>query len=455
MNPVRLGELARALGGEVRGGEPVLGAVAIDSRRMTPDGLFVALPGSRADGHDFVAGLHGRAAAALVARWVDSPLPQWRVTDPAVILAALGRHCRRAVNPIVIGVTGSNGKTTVKELTALMLGRAGATLATAGNYNNTLGVPLTLCRLDSRHRFAVIEMGAGAAGEIAPLAEWAAPGVAVVTNAYPAHLSGFGDLETVVRTKGELFAALGPNGVAVLNAGSPHRQAWRRQIRERPTVTFGAGETAADVIVRSAGPGEIAVRWPGGERVTRFSLLGAHNRWNAAAAIAAVHAAGVEPEQVLDALGAAESVPGRLALETLAGGARLIDDSYNANPASVAAALDAPAELPGERWLVLGDMAELGATGAERHAEAGAHARAAGVTRLFATGPLARATVAGFGEGGCWFNDREALTAALTEALHEGVAVLVKGSRSAGMETVVRALRDPTGKDRGGASCCC
>ena len=440
MTPVTLSMLVSELGGERRGDDVAVGSVAIDSRRVERDGLFVALPGSRRDGHDFVAGLEGRAAAALVSHWVDCALPQWRVTDPAATLAALGRRCRDRSDAVVVGVTGSNGKTSVKELIAALLGRAGDTLATAGNYNNTLGVPLTLCRLESTHRYAVIEMGASAAGEIAPLASWARPHVGVVTNASGAHLEGFGDLDTIVRTKGEMYSALPDDGIAVLNAGSPHAAVWRQRIGDRRRLEFGADGVAADVTVDAAAPGRVVVRWPGGERTTGLPLLGAHNRWNAAAAVAAVLAAGVEPDRVIDALADVKPVPGRLALHRLPGGAQLIDDSYNANPASLAAAIAVLAEHPEERWLVLGDMAELGAAAAERHAEAGELARRQGGSRLFATGPLSRAAAASFGAGGVWFRDREQLARAVATELHADVAVLVKGSRSAGMDGVVRAL---------------
>ncbi len=440
MMPLPLSELVAELGGERRGEDVLIGSVGIDSRHIGPDGLFVALPGSRTDGHAFVADLLGRVAAALVSRWVDTALPQWRVEEPAAALADLGRRCRGISDAVVVGVTGSNGKTTVKELVAALLGRAGATLATAANYNNTLGVPLTLCRLDSRHRYAVVELGASAAGEIAPLAEWARPQVGVVTNASGAHLEGFGDLETVGRTKGELFAALPEDGVAVVNAGSPHRPAWREQIGTRRTLTFGADATAADVNASAARDGRIALRWPAGERTVSFPLLGAHNRWNAAAAVAAVLGAGGDPGPVLGALAGVGPVAGRLALHTLPSGARVIDDSYYANPASLDAGLDVLASFAGEHWLALGDMAELGCAAAERHAEAGERARQRGVSRLFATGALSRASAAAFGNGGAWFRDREQLARTLAGDLHGDVTVLVKGSRSAGMEAVVRAL---------------
>lgn len=416
-----------------------------DSRQLKPGMLFVALVGSRVDGHDFVADAGARgAAAALVMRCNPAvPLPQIEVDDPVRAIGALAREWRQSLPVKLVGVTGSNGKTTVKTMLATILSSAAPTLATRGNYNNEIGVPLTVSALSDQHRFAVVEMGCGQPGDIADLAAIGRPDVALVTNAGPAHLERLGSLDGVARTKGELFAALGPDGAAVINLDDPYAEFWRSLCPGRRQIGFGLN-AQAEVRLKRRGDADW-VTTPAGDFALRLNLPGAHNRMNALAATAASIALGIEPERIAAALATVEPLPGRLQERRMPAGWSLIDDSYNANPASLTAALEVLRERPGRRWLVLGDMAELGPASLEMHREIGATARRLGVERLFALGQRAAAAAAAFGEGGESHADLESLLEALRAGLEAGVSCLVKGSRSAGMDRVVEALERSEG----------
>jgi UDP-N-acetylmuramoyl-tripeptide--D-alanyl-D-alanine ligase len=362
----------------------------------------------------------------------------------------------------VAAVTGSNGKTTVKEMVAACLRAAlrgagqeeAGVLATAGNLNNDIGLPLTLCRLDAGHRFAVVELGANHPGEIARLAHLARPEVGVVTQCAPAHIEGFGSIEGVAAAKGELFEALPAGGTAVINADDQFSGLWRTVASHCSQLTFGLG-TRADVTGRyrlEGGGTRLELATPVGGCEVRVPLPGVHNVMNALAAAAVGLALDLPLEAIARGLAATPTVKGRLVPHSLPGGATLIDDSYNANPTSLAAALAVLEGIEGRRWLVLGDMAELGTESAEFHAEAGRAAGRAGVERILAIGPESAAAVEAFGGCGRHFERVEDLVGSLTAALEPGVTVLVKGSRSMGMERVVSALvaRDPAACRRGG-----
>ncbi|PWG65178.1 UDP-N-acetylmuramoyl-tripeptide--D-alanyl-D-alanine ligase [Spiribacter halobius] len=448
MDPVRLRTLASELGGEVRGEDSEITAAGIDSRRLPPGALFVALPGSRHDGHEFVAAAReAGAAAALVTRFVDDPLPQWCVESAPRTLAELGCRARSRSPALRIGVTGSNGKTTVKGMLAAILAGEGETLATAGNLNNELGVPLTLCRLAAHHRYAVLELGCSRPGDIRLLASWSRPQVGLVNNAAPAHLEGFGSVEAVARTKGELFEALPADGWAIINADDAHAGLWEQQAAHCRVLRFGLASPAADVSGEATADGGLRIALPSGVILVRLALPGRHNRANAVAAAAAAWAAGARPEAIVAGLERVAPVPGRLAPRTGLHGSEILDDSYNANPASLEAALEAAAADDREVWLALGDMAELGDQAEALHAEAGRRARRLGVTRLDACGALAAHAAAAFGDGGYRHPDQGALIAALQAALHPGVRLLVKGSRSAAMERVADALAHDRGRE--------
>jgi UDP-N-acetylmuramoyl-tripeptide--D-alanyl-D-alanine ligase len=444
-----LAELARVTGGVLSGSNAAFGAVISDSRALEPGALFVALLGERFDGHQFVPEAQQKGAAgALVERQVAAALPQVVVPDVLAGLTAFAAAWRRAFDGRVVGITGSNGKTTVKEMTGAILACEGPTLVTRGNLNNHIGVPLTLCRLEASHRYAVVEMGANHQREIAHLAAIGRPDVGLVINAGPAHLEGFGGLEGVAKGKGEMFEALGIDGTAVINADDRFAAYWHGLARGAGRiVTFGMREradfSAQDVQSRASGGvfvSEFQLVTPVGRRTATLALAGEHNVMNALAAAAAAHAAGAGLDAIVEGLGRVRAVSGRLEVKQVSGGARLIDDSYNANPGSVRAGLRALAALEGQHWLVLGEMRELGEESAQMHAEIGEFARQSGVARLLAVGDDARHAVEAFGAGATWFASVDDLIASLRAELAPGVTVLVKGSRSNRLERVAAAL---------------
>jgi UDP-N-acetylmuramoyl-tripeptide--D-alanyl-D-alanine ligase len=369
-----------------------------------------------------------------------------QVADTRLALGELARQWRSRFSIPVVGVTGSNGKTTVKEMLAAILAGQGPVLATQGNLNNDIGVPLTLARLAAEHRSAVIEMGANHSGEIAYLARLVRPTVGIVTNAGPAHLEGFGSLEAVARAKGELFAALSETAVAVINADDRFAPLWQELAQGRPVLSFGL-EAAADVTATympTQGGMQLQLSTPRGSIEVHLPLLGRHNVINALGAAAAALAAGADLVQIRAGLEGLASVSGRLQCKRRTDGGLVIDDTYNANPASLHAAIDVLREFPGERWLVFGDMGELGDDTAALHAEVGAYASAAGIERLFTLGDLARRAAFAFGDRAQAFSDFEQLVSAVRGGLRANVSLLVKGSRRMGMERVVQALVDPS-----------
>jgi len=444
-----LAGFARAAGGVMRGDNAPFATVTTDSRSLEAGSLFVALRGERFDGHEFVAEAAARGAAgAVVSRAVAAPLPQIVVSDTLVALTDFAAAWRRSMDAAVVGVTGSNGKTTVKEMTGAILARCGACLVTQGNLNNHIGVPLTLCRLEARHRYAVIEMGANHLHEIAHLAAVARPNVGLVINAGPAHLEGFGGIDGVARGKGEMFEALGGEDTAVINADDRFAAFWHGLARTAGrVVTFGMRERA-DVSARDPRSlrteqgfvTEFDFECPLGQRRIAIAFAGEHNVMNALAAAAASYAAGADLEAITEGLTAVRPVAGRLNYRRAMRGARLIDDSYNANPGSMRAGIRSLVTNPGERWLVLGEMKELGEESQVLHREIGEFAREQGVNRLLAVGADARFTVEGFGPGASWFANLDDLVSEARSGLSPDVTVLVKGSRANRLERVVAAL---------------
>ena len=447
----RLSEVAAATGGRLAGKDVEFQGVSIDSRTLGAGQIFVALRGERFDGHAFVAGARERGAAgALVEKAADSALPQVVVRDTQAALTALADAWRRRSGALVLGVGGSNGKTTTKELLAAILAGAGPTLATRGNLNNHIGVPLTLLRLDPAHRYAVVEMGANHPGEIAALAILAKPSIALVTNAGDEHLEGFGDLAGVAHAEGEMYAALEPRGIAVINADDPFCELWQTMSRGARIVRFGIempADVRAQAIQGRIESGAFATTFTlsinGSQARVRLPLAGRHNVSNALGAAAAAHAAGVGMPEIVAGLERMRPVAGRLQLKPGPRGSWLIDDSYNANPSSVRAGIDVLCALPGEHWLVLGEMAELGGETVASHAGIGDYARRAGITRLFAMGTAARHAVDAFGGRGSWYEDAALLADSLAASLEAGVTALVKGSRVNRLERVVERLVAP------------
>jgi UDP-N-acetylmuramoyl-tripeptide--D-alanyl-D-alanine ligase len=436
---LRLSELAAALDCADPGSDVAVERIATDSRKVHYGSLFAALPGNNVDGHDFAeSAMKLGAVALLVERPLPLEIPQLLVPDVLLALGELARMLRRRVAPSLVGITGSNGKTTVKEMLAGILKLEGGVLATRGNYNNELGVPLSLFGLEEQHRFAVLEMGASKAGDIAYLAGIAEPDVGLITNIGPAHLRGFGDEEGVARAKGELFSALPLDGWAIINADEPWSDLWRELNAASQVLTFGTRPDADVRLLENDGIASIAT--PAGELEIHLSLPGRHNLINAAAAAAAAHAMGVGLTNIQQGLETVKPVPGRLNLLRTDAGWTVIDDTYNANPASLYSALQVLAGMQGTAWLVLGDMKELGEDSRKMHVEVGDAARAMGVSRLFTTGEMSACTADAFGAGAEHFESRDELTDALCACLRPGIICLVKGSRSMGMESVVEAI---------------
>ncbi len=434
-----LNEVASLAGGLLSGANVEIRGMSHDTRALESGNLFVALPGERVDGHDFLQdAADAGAVGALVSRPVDHPLPQVQVADTLIAMGLVAAGWRQRLEVTVIGITGSNGKTTVKEMITAILSAHAPTLSTQGNYNNEIGLPLTLSRLNASHRYAVLEMGASRSGDIRYLADLARPHIGVVTNAAPAHLEGFGSLEGVARTKGEMFAALPADGMAVINSDDMFYGLWCDMAAHCRSLSFGLGESA-DVRGRALN-GSARIETPAGAVDLNLNLPGQHNLLNALAATAVGCHLGLSIGDIASALNNLKSLPGRFQVHRDPSGWCLIDDSYNANPASVYAGLQVAANMSGECWLVMGDMAELGPDSEQLHAEMGRNARDLGVRRLFAVGPGSHATVGAFGPDGEHFRSHEDLIKALADALHPGVNCLVKGSRSMRMERIVQAL---------------
>lgn len=445
-----LGEFASEAGGRLEGEDRSFVGVSTDSRTFRPGQLYIALRGPNFDGHQFVEEVAKLGAAGVV---VESPLPhpvaQIVVANTRVALGRFAAAWRARFDIDTVAVTGSNGKTSVKEMIAAILRVRGDTLATRGNYNNDVGVPLTLLRLKRQHTAAVIEIGASAPGEVATLAALARPRVGVITNAAPAHLDGFGTVDAVARAKGELFAALDADGTAVVNNDDAFADLWRELAGERRVVTFGETRAAdfsyANFEQRVNGTSahiRFEALTPAGSANVSVPMGGRHNARNALAAAAAAHALGVELNDIVTGLARVDAAAGRLQVRSALHGARVIDDSYNANPASAHAAIDFLAEQSEPGWLVLGDMLELGDDASNLHAQIGKRARELGLERLYAVGDLSRAAAVAFGEGGRWFATALDLTDALVDDLRGDVNVLVKASRSMRLEKVVAAISE-------------
>ena len=445
MRPMTLSELAAPLQATLTGADAVFQNVCTDSRSLQRGDLFVALCGEHFDGHDYVAqAVAGGAAAALVSRALELPLPQLRVADTQRALGRLGAHNRSLYGGPLVAITGSSGKTTVKNMVTAVLSQRGRTLATQGNCNNEIGVPLTLLRLEPGVAFAVVEMGAARAGDIAWLCELGRPSIALLLNAMPAHLQGFGSVEDVAAAKGEIYDGLSDADVAIINADLPWASAWRARAGKARVLDFGVAAAAA-VSARAIRCDALqgvcfTASTPAGDIPVQLSLPGEHNVANALAAIAVGLACELSPGEIRAGLERVRPVAGRLCPARSSAGATVIDDCYNANPGSVRAAIDLLASCAGRRTLILGAMRELGANSAALHRQVGAYARERGLDAFWGVGPELRGAVAAFGRGGRFFADREAAASAAAGAFGRDNTVLVKGSRSAGMERLLRAL---------------
>lgn len=456
MFALSLQAIADVTGGQLMGDDIQVRSICTDTRAITRDSAFLALRGERFDGHEFVAEAQAKGAlAAVVSREVSAALPQVVVADGQRALGQIAALNRQAFTGPVIALTGSCGKTSCKEMLASILGQSFRVLATRGNLNNEIGVPLTLLEIAPEHDCAVIEMGAAKPGDIAYLCDFAQPDIALITNAAPAHLERLGSLEAVANTKGGVYRALKSSGVAIINADDRFAGQWRASTAAKTVLTTSCHSESADFYARdiavSADGTTFRLHCPEGEVEIQLPLLGSAMVANALLAAAAATAAGASLKDIVIGLAAVRAVKGRLSVSRF-DDLTLIDDSYNANPASVKAAIDVLGAFPERRLLILGDMAELGADALALHREIGTYAAKAGIQRVLTVGKLSAATAEAAGAIGQHYTQKSDLMADLTKQLQPGDCLLVKGSRSAAMDEIVEALAS-TRITRGTLSC--
>ena len=439
-----LSQAATAISGKLQGDDAVFSAVSKDTRSLKQGDLYVALKGENFDGHAFLKQAADLGAAgALVSDPQAMALPQICVDNTRIALGDLAAAWRDQFKGKLVGITGSNGKTTVKEMCRAILIEAVSddrVLSTQGNLNNDIGMPMTLLSIRQQHDYAVIEMGANHVGEIAYLSQIAKPDIAIITNAGAAHLEGFGSIEKVAQAKSEIYGGLIDDGVAIINLDDAYADYWQQVCKGKNTVTFSMNDQRADVYAEAQTGASYIFKTTAGEVKITMSLPGRHNVMNALASTAVAVTLGISLENIASGLQSFSSVSGRLDFRKGLKGSYIIDDTYNANPLSLSAAIDVLTEMKGESCLVLGDMAELGESADELHFEAGQQAKQMGVKKLFAMGELSHNAVKGFGEGAEFYEDRDALIKAVVENIDASTTVLVKGSRSMAMENVVNAL---------------
>lgn len=463
MIPMDLNWIAKVLDVTYQGNNQAVLNINTDTRTVTSGDVFVALVGDNFDGHDFVTqAIEKGAVAVVVDRPCEVSVPQFIVSDTKFALGQLGKGVMDTVKPKTIAITGSVGKTTIKEMCAAILQQKGHVLATAGNFNNEIGVPLTLLRLTPEHEFAVIELGANHIGEIAYTVSLTTPDVATVSVVAPAHIEGFGSIDGVGQAKGEIFTGLKANGIALFNDECPYISDWYQHIDKQQVVKFKTDGLSdfypSDVMLDNEAKASFVLNTPKGSTLIKLALPGRHNVGNAVIAAALTTAVGASLAEVAAGLGQMGEVKGRVNLKRVDEQLLVIDDSYNANVKSVKAAIDLLADMNSLKVLVIGDMGELGEDADVYHAEVGLYAREKGIDALFAFGPLSLACVNAFGVEAQHYLHREELLAALQYYLQEQkteTTVLVKGSRSARMELVANELVSnsrPIG-NKGAVSC--
>ncbi|MCU1732381.1 MULTISPECIES: UDP-N-acetylmuramoyl-tripeptide--D-alanyl-D-alanine ligase [unclassified Pseudomonas] len=452
LEPLSLTQLIEPLKGRLVGADARFDGVSIDSRKIDAGQLFVALAGPRFDGHDYLNEVAARGAvAALVEREVaGASLPQLVVADTRLALGQLAALNRRAFKQPVAAITGSSGKTTVKEMLASILRTRGPVLATRGNLNNDLGAPLTLLELAPEHTAAVIELGASRIGEIAYTVGLTRPSVALINNAGTAHVGEFGGPEKIVEAKGEILEGLGEDGVAVLNLDDKAFGIWKQRTGKHAVLNFALNNPAADFHASDIGNDErgcpaFVLHGPQGHVSIQLNLLGTHNISNALAAAAAAHAFGLTLDGIAQGLNTVQPVKGRTVVQMTDAGTRVIDDTYNANPTSMCAAVDILAGFSGRTVLVLGDIGELGQWAEEGHRQVGEYAKDK-VSALYAVGPMMAHAVKAFGKNARHFASQADLIDAIRDEQATNTTILIKGSRSAAMENVVAALCGSSGE---------
>ena len=448
MSNGRMSEFAEICAGKLVGEDCIFTGVSTDTRSLKANDLFIALQGPSFDGHEFIeqAQLLG-ATGFVVSKDGCEHVPHVRVEDSRKALGAFAASWRRRFTIPLAAITGSNGKTSTKEMLAAIMRVKHDTLATSGNMNNDIGVPLTLLKLKCSHQAAVIEVGTNGPGEIPYLTSLVTPTVGVITNAHSAHLAGLGSLEGIAEEKGALLAGLAPDATAVLNADDRFAAYWQERAGSDTVLTFGEHadadfrfeelEQSVDGVSAQL---SFTLNTPAGSRRMMVPMAGRHNVINATAAAAAAYAMGAGLDEIEKGLAVANGIAGRMQMHTASCGARIIDDSYNSNPASARAAIRFLAEQKEPGWLVLGDMGELGSNAPDMHASIGKIARELGVERLYAVGPHSRAAVAAFGEDARWFESLDELEDVLSKELSNGINVLIKASRAMRLERLTEAL---------------
>lgn len=435
--------------------EYIVESVETDTRHLSPNALFIAIVGDNFDGHDYtLQALQKGACALVVSKPVDTPLPTIQVEDTRIALGKLGAAVKQKVHPKTIGITGSSGKTTVKEMCASILSIVGKTHATKGNYNNDIGVPLTLLDLEEDDEFSVIEMGANHQGEIAYTTKLVKPDVATIVNAAPSHLEGFGSLLGVAKAKNEIFAGLGNSGIAVINADSQFYDYWERKNTHLDFVTFSPESTkgafhAINRSINAEGCAEFELVTPEGKAPIRLCVPGAHNVGNAVLSAALTSKIGASLTQIQEGLFNMRSVKGRLTIVNISSKVKLLDDTYNANMASTKAAIDSLDAFTGTKVFVFGDMGELGVQAEFYHEEIGEYTKASGINFLYTIGDLSQHASAKMQDKGTHFVTNDEIVTQIeslfVEASNSGklpMHILVKGSRSSKMERVSEKLKN-------------
>ncbi len=459
-----MSHIAEALNARLVGPDVLMTGVSKDTRDIRSGDLYVALKGERFDGHQFVseantAGAVGALVSDLQAGVGSKDLSQVQVADTRIALGQLAAYWRQKFTGKLIGITGSNGKTSVKEMCRKILADfAGesSVLSTKGNLNNDIGLPMMLLELREQHRYAVIEMGANHVGEIDYLTSIARPDVALVNNVGPAHLEGFGSLENIAKTKAEIYNGLTDDGIAIINLDDVFSSFWQEYCAERCTnkrvISFSMLDDKADIFAKLITGNRYQIIAEKETAELMLKVPGKHNVMNALAAIAATKSLEIPLQSIVSSLSEFENIQGRLTISTAASGYRVIDDTYNANPLSVSAAIDVLSDMQGDvtdkTILVLGDMAELGESAESLHAEIGAKAKDAGIKALYATGDLSVNAVNAFADNGYYFQTKDELIEALKKDLTGSEVVLIKGSRSAAMEKVVEGILTHDNKNK-------
>ncbi len=452
MIPLLLSDIAKALKGQLVGKDIVVNNITTDSRSLQKDDLFLALNGVNFDGHKFISQVEAAGCSSLIVdHQVESALPQIIVSDTHKALGQVGAYVKKLVAPKTVAITGSSGKTTVKEMVSAILSRIGSVLSTNGNFNNDIGVPLTLLRLENHHDFAVIELGANHMGEIAYTTELTKPDVAIINNIAAAHLEGFGSLCGVARAKGEIFEGLSESGVAIYNQDCQLANKWQWRLVDKTVRRFSCVSESdcysSNVSLDENGCASFTLHTHIGESEIQLIIPGHHNVCNAVASAIIALEFGASLEDIRIGLANMGQVSGRLNMHHLTANIKLIDDSYNANVGSIKAATDLLSNYEGTRILVLGDMGELGAEARSYHQEVGEYAKQCGIDHLLTVGVLSQVTSDAFysnnTQSGCHFSSKDELVIKLNELIEkeeQPISILVKGSRSAHMEHVVKQV---------------